>query len=173
MSNSLIRSYLQPCTNAEWGMNGNQWLSLHQTVNAKKEIFSTDLLIALRLRHCSNYIFILDLTPGFIGLVKDNCKTWWGAIKFGDLVQLRFYGNYLWQYQSNSPHSQQLLVGILSTHWGQVTHIYIGNVTIVGFDNGLLPDQCLAITRTNAGTLLIGPLRTNFSEILIKIHIFS
>ena len=26
-------------------------------------------------RHCSNYIFILDLTPGFNGLNKDNCKT--------------------------------------------------------------------------------------------------
>ena len=49
VSNSLIRFYLQPCTNAEWGMKGNQWLSLHQTVDAKKEkIFSPDLLIALR-----------------------------------------------------------------------------------------------------------------------------
>ena len=26
-------------------------------------------------RHCSNYIFILDLTPGFNGLGKYNCKT--------------------------------------------------------------------------------------------------
>ena len=26
-------------------------------------------------RHCSNYIFILDLTPGFNGLDKDNCRT--------------------------------------------------------------------------------------------------
>ena len=49
MSNSLIRSYLQPCTNAEWGMKGIECLSLHQTVDAKKEkIFSPDLLIALR-----------------------------------------------------------------------------------------------------------------------------
>ena len=49
MSNSLIRSYLQPCTNAEQRMKGNQWLSLHQTVDAKKErIFSPDFLIALR-----------------------------------------------------------------------------------------------------------------------------
>ena len=26
-------------------------------------------------RRCSNYIFILDLTPGFNGLGKNNCKT--------------------------------------------------------------------------------------------------
>ena len=33
---------------------------------------------------CFNYIFILDLTPGFIGLGKDNCKTRRETIKFGD-----------------------------------------------------------------------------------------
>ena len=36
----------------------------------------------------SNCIFILDLTPGFIGLGKDNCKTRRGAKTFGDLVRL-------------------------------------------------------------------------------------
>ena len=34
------------------------------------------------------YIFILDLTPGFIGLGKDNCKTRRETIKFGYLVCL-------------------------------------------------------------------------------------
>ena len=32
-----------------------------------------------------NSIFILDLTPSFIGLDKDNCKTRREAFKFGDL----------------------------------------------------------------------------------------
>ena len=46
-------------------------------------------LISLSLcRHCSNYIFILDLTPDFIGLGKDNCKTRRETFKFGDLVRL-------------------------------------------------------------------------------------
>ena len=35
-----------------------------------------------------NYIFILDLTPGFIGLCKDNCKKRQETFKFGDLVCL-------------------------------------------------------------------------------------
>ena len=37
---------------------------------------------------CSNYIFILDLTPDFIGLGKDNCKTRREAFQLGDLVRL-------------------------------------------------------------------------------------
>ena len=36
--------------------------------------------------HCSNYIFILDLTSGFNGLDKDNCKTKWETFQFWDLV---------------------------------------------------------------------------------------
>ena len=38
--------------------------------------------------HCSNYIFILDLTPGFNGLRKGNCKTRRESFKFWDLVCL-------------------------------------------------------------------------------------
>ena len=34
------------------------------------------------------YIFILDLTPGFIGLGKDNCTTRRETFKFGDLMRL-------------------------------------------------------------------------------------
>ena len=61
----------------------------------------------------------------------------------------------------------------LSTHWGRVTHICVGNLTIIGPDNGLWPGRCQAIIWTNAGMLLIGPWGTNFSEILIGIHTFS
>ena len=43
---------------------------------------------SIACRRCSNYIFILDLTPGFIGLGKDNCKTRWETFKFVDLVCL-------------------------------------------------------------------------------------
>ena len=43
----------------------------------------------------------------------------------------------------------------------------------IGSDNGLAPNRRQAIIWTNAGILLIGPLGTNFSEILPEIHIFS
>ena len=59
------------------------------------------------------------------------------------------------------------------THWGRVTHICVGNLTIIGPDNGLSPDRRQAIIWTNAGILLIGPWGTNFSEISIDIHTFS
>ena len=59
------------------------------------------------------------------------------------------------------------------THGGRVTHICVGNITIIGSDNGLSPGRRQAIIWTNAGILLIGPLETNFREILIEIHTFS
>ena len=51
------------------------------------------------------------------------------------------------------------------THWGWVMHICVSKLTIIGSDN--------AIIWTNAGTLLIWPLGTNFSEILIQFWTFS
>ena len=54
------------------------------------------------------------------------------------------------------------------THWGQVTHL-----CMIGSDKGLSPEQRQAIIWTNAGILLIGPLGTNFSEILIATETFS
>ena len=62
---------------------------------------------------------------------------------------------------------------VLLTHWGRVTHICIGKLTIIGSDNGLSPGRRQAITWTNVRLLLIGPLGTNFSEMLIEIHTFS
>ena len=55
------------------------------------------------------------------------------------------------------------------THWGGVMHICVNKLTIIGSDNGLSPGRRQAIIWTNAGILLIGPLGTNFSEILIEI----
>ena len=59
------------------------------------------------------------------------------------------------------------------THWGQVTHICISKLTIIGSNNGLSPGWHQAIILTNVGILLIGPLGTNLSKIFIKIHTFS
>ena len=70
----------------------------------------------------------------------------------------------------------RVLVHFLSvdlTHWGRMTHICVSKLTIIGSDNGLSPDRRQAIIWTNAGLLLIGPLATNFGEILIEILTFS
>ena len=61
----------------------------------------------------------------------------------------------------------------LLTHWGRMMHICVSKLTIIGSDNGLSPLRRQAIIWTYAKILLIGPLGTNFSEILIKILTFS
>ena len=58
-------------------------------------------------------------------------------------------------------------------HLGDLTHIRIGKLIIIGPGNGLSPGRHQAIILTNAGILLIGPLGRNFSEISIEIYTFS
>ena len=55
------------------------------------------------------------------------------------------------------------------THPPLVPHICVNKLTIIGSENGLSPIWRQAIIWTNAGLLSIGPLGTNFSEVLIKI----
>ena len=62
---------------------------------------------------------------------------------------------------------------IVLTHWGRVTHICVGNLTIIGSYNGLSPGWRQAIIWTNTGILSIVPLGTNFTEILIEILFFD
>ena len=58
-------------------------------------------------------------------------------------------------------------------HWGRETHICVSKLNIIGSDNGLSLGWHKGIFWTNAGILWIGPLGTNFSEILIEIRTFS
>ena len=59
------------------------------------------------------------------------------------------------------------------THWGRVRHICVSKITIIGSDKGLSPGWRQAIIWNSAGILLIRPLGTNFSEILIGVKTFS
>ena len=62
--------------------------------------------------------------------------------------------------------------GAVLTHWGRVTHICVSKLTIISSENCLSPGRRQAIIWTNAGILLMGPLGTNFSEILVGIETF-
>ena len=66
-----------------------------------------------------------------------------------------------------------MMIHVLPNNSGRVTHICVGYLTIIGSDNGLSPCRRQAIIWTNAGISLIGPLGTNFNDILTKIHTFS
>ena len=62
---------------------------------------------------------------------------------------------------------------MILNHWGRVTHICVSRLTTIGSDNGLSPGRHQAVIWTDAALLLTRPLEINFSEILIKIRIFS
>ena len=65
---------------------------------------------------------------------------------------------------------EKLLVTVKVTQ--RVTHICVSKLTSIGSDSSLSPGRRQAIIWTSAGILLIGPLGTNLSEILIEIHTF-
>ena len=101
----------------------------------------------------------------------------------------RTYGRYYWSIKRIDPQENLLArsgtwisrLALTSwnykqhplTHWGRVTHICIGNLTIIGSVIGLSPGRRQAIIWTYAGILSIGHLGTNFNEILIEIQILS
>ena len=78
----------------------------------------------------------------------------------------------MWKFRlQNIDHAVQ--VSNVLTPWSRVTDICVGNLTIIGLDNCLSPGRRQAIIWTNAGILLIGPLGTKCSNILIEIQTFS
>ena len=91
--------------------------------------------------------------------IGTKCKAW-------------FTFSWNWKIEFPTVLSKEHFVTAL-THWGRVTHICVIKLTITGSDNGLSPGRRQPIIRTNAGILLIEPLGTNFSEILIEIQLFS
>ena len=78
-------------------------------------------------------------------------------------------------YYVNLPKGQLLVNFCVSSliDWGRVTHICVGDLTIIGSVNCSSLGWRHAIIRTDAGILLIGPSETDFNEILIKNHTFS
>ena len=69
--------------------------------------------------------------------------------------------------------SSNLTYNILSMFMEAEWRVCVDKLTSIGSDNGLSPERHQAIVPTNAGILLIGPLGTNLSDILIGIQTFS
>ena len=124
--------------------------------------------------------FLISTTfRGFWHLVKyTNCGLYWNTYRLTLCVLYKkskepFHRSVVPETLSSVPPHNKFRPWKSLTHWGRVTYICIGNLTIIGSDNGLSPRQRQAITWTNVGILLIRPLGTNFSEILIGIQTFS
>ena len=88
------------------------------------------------------------LTDGSLCKVFAILKTW-NPIAWLNIV-VKFHAN--------------MFPWVQLTHWGRVSHICVGKLTIIGSANGLSPGRRQAIIWTNAGILLIGPLRTNLES---------
>ena len=58
-------------------------------------------------------------------------------------------------------------------HWGQATHICASTLPLIDSSNGLTPGRRRVIIWTQAELLLIEPLGTNVSDILVDIYTFS
>ena len=58
------------------------------------------------------------------------------------------------------------------TNWDRMMRICVNKLTSIGSDNGFSSERGQAIIWTNVWILLIGPLGTNFSEIIIEIYTF-
>ena len=73
-------------------------------------------------------------------------------------VKLRIY--FQWYHSPNTfPSYVNKYTRHGLTHWGRVTHICVGNLSIIDSDNGLSPSRHQAIIRTNAGIFAIWTVR--------------
>ena len=97
------------------------------------------------------------------GVLLWKCQSFWDKTRCNGILRII----------SSTKHTHWTDIVCLLTHRGRVTHICVGNLTIIGSDNGLSPGRPQAIIWTNARISLIGPLGTKFSEILTEITIFS
>ena len=111
---------------------------------------------------------VIKLSPFYrVHYLDHLSKVWWCSQYNGSKNQCKESGSVVSEVQGSIELRDQL------THWGRVTHICVSKVTITGSDNGLSPGRRQAIIWSNAGILLIRPLGTNFSEILIGVQTFS
>ena len=68
--------------------NYRQTSNLSRNLVGNKLVDHWDVVGTTVCRCCSNYIFIIDLTPDFRGLDNDNCKSTRKSVQFCDFVQL-------------------------------------------------------------------------------------
>ena len=73
-----------------------QTANISHTLVGNRIVDHSDVVGASPVGSAPNYIFILNSTPGFNGLYRDNCKTRRETIKFLDLVILTLE---IWQWQ--------------------------------------------------------------------------
>ena len=82
---TTISQYWSICQNLQICSSYHQTSDIRCPLVGNKHFWSLRCSWSIACRRCSNYIFILDLTHGFSGLGKDDCKTGREKSKFLDL----------------------------------------------------------------------------------------
>ena len=108
--------------------------------------------------HMNNGIIILNCRKWKLRFYKDHIKFQKGLYHILGIKRIRRGGTLLFHYLS-----------LIEAEW----RICVSRLTIIDSDNGLSPGWRQTIIWNNVEILLIGPLETNFGEILIKINISS
>ena len=103
---------------------------------------------------------------GTVNISSSRAALQWRRRKCGSLT-----GRVGYRYLCTTSATLWLLPKPLNSLRPSDAYICVGNLTIIGSDNGLSPGQRQAITWTDVGILLIGPLGTNFSGMLINSYI--
>ena len=89
------------CSSTKWE-DYCQTSNISHTLVGNKVVDHSDVVESIACWRCSNYIFILDLTPGFIGLGKDNCKTRRQNLALGQIpICIWFLSESLFELYSN------------------------------------------------------------------------
>ena len=122
---------------------------------------------------CITHWFIEEIVVKFVDIFLQKISSWLKCFHFEPVVL--HLASCLSKVQMTSHHwlmtaitpKSLLLIGL---NWWSPS---ISKLNVIGWDNGLSPGRRQAIMWTSAGILLIGPLETNVSEILIAIETFS
>ena len=141
--------------------------SIHQHLNFKIDHWHSDFEFCWWIIVWCCYSVVNFLGNPYKKHTMDHLlgRDMWGLLWIQTLMYLRLQ-SLQWCMQCH------VILDVVLTHWGRVTHICVSKLTIIGSDNGLSPGRRQAIIWTSAG-ILIGSLGANFSEILIEIVTFS
>ena len=129
-----------------------------------------------QMTFCKQFIFMSHRYPMYICLDFIKICSWMFDRQKSALIQVM-----TWCHQATTHYLSQCWCRCMAPY-GVTRPLLIGaewciytsvNEVIIGSDNGLSPGRHQAIIWTSAGILLIGPVGTNFNEILIEIDIFS
>ena len=118
---------------------------------------------SIAYRRCSNFIFILNLTPDFNGLGKDNCQTK-QDLRFGiwRMLYQRFYGSYHNRFSAGCMHTVDMgWVSIISV--GVLTHkkCVIFSTCDFIFQCCLLQMHWFFMKQVEGNTFLVGTVSTD------------